>query len=298
MTRPRGDDKRPVEPWRLLPLGALDGCENMAVDEAVFREAILTGGPPTLRLYTWRSPVVTIGYGQDIDRDVNRMFCREQNIPIVRRPTGGKAVYHDADLTYALVAPQSWPPFTADVVTTYRVIADCLIGGLEKIGITAHLAERQHSSHNEPLRSCCFAVPFRNELLVHGAKICGSAQLRAQGCFLQHGSILIDFDPSMTMRVLSKSTTDEREWIDYLDRAVTSVRQQRGAFPGEEALARCIRESFEERLGVRLQEGELTPTEGALRQALLEGKYRTERWNQEGRNPLFSSPASNPGCEM
>lgn len=283
MTRPREDDKRPVKPWRLLPLEALDGCENMAVDEAVFREAILAGGPPTLRLYTWRHPVVTIGYGQDVDRDVNRLFCRAQNIDIVRRPTGGKAVYHDTDLTYALVAHQSWAPFTADVVTTYRVIADCLIGGLEKIGIRAHLAERHHSSHKESLRSCCFAVPFRNELLVHEAKICGSAQLRAQGCFLQHGSILIDFDPSMTMQVLSTSSADEREWIDYLDRAVTSVRQQVGAFEGAEALARCIRESFEERMGVRLQEGKLTPAEGALKQTLLEGKYRAERWNREGR---------------
>lgn len=111
-----------MESWRLLPLEALEGRENMAVDEAVFRETVLTGGPPTLRLYQWRRPVVTIGYGQDIDRDVNRLFCRERNIDIVRRPTGGKAVYHDADLTYALVAPHSRPPFTADVVTTYRVI--------------------------------------------------------------------------------------------------------------------------------------------------------------------------------
>jgi lipoate-protein ligase A len=267
----------------LLPLEELDGSENMAVDEAVLRETILRGGPPTLRLYQWRRPVVTIGYGQDIDSDVNRPFCLEHDIDIVRRPTGGKAVYHEADLTYAVVAAQSWPPFTTDVVTTYRVIADCLIGGLEKIGIRAGLAERRHPSRTDPLKSCCFAVPFRNELLVHGAKICGSAQLRAHDCFLQHGSILIDFDPSMTMRVLSKNSPDEHEWIDYLNRAVTSVRRQEGRFAGEEILARCIRESFEERMEIRLRPGALTPTEESLKQELLEGKYRTERWNREGR---------------
>ncbi|MDD5475735.1 MAG: lipoate--protein ligase family protein [Syntrophales bacterium] len=272
-----------MQTWRLLPFERLDGYENMAVDEAVFRESVLSGGPPTLRFYLWKRPVVTIGYGQDVVAEVNLEFCGERNIDIIRRPTGGKAVYHDAELTYSVVASQARPPFKEDIVTTYRAIAACLILGLDRLGIAAELAERGLPDVKDSLEGCCFAVPYRNELLVEGAKICGSAQARSRGHFLQHGSILIDFDALTTSRVMTHTKSDEKDRVRYLERAVTCVRKHAKREFNEETLAHVIGEGFEEEMNMKLQEEELTLNEQTLKKKLLSGKYLTQKWNLEGR---------------
>ena len=272
-----------MDTWRLISFQRLSGFENMALDEALFREAIRRDGVPTLRLYGWSRPALTIGYAQKLDREVNRRYCRDQGIDIIRRPTGGKAVYHSTDLTYSMVASQFREPFSVNIIETYRVISDCLVRGLEKAGITARLVEGGRHGQNDLAGGSCFAVPFRNELLVGDAKICGSAQLRAQGCFLQHGSILMDFEPRDTVRATLGGEGNEEERIRRIGDGVTSVERESGRVLSAEDLVPSILQGFEESLRVRLVENVLTRQERDLRDRLVEEKYGTLRWNEEGR---------------
>jgi len=265
-----------VEEWRIIPLEHFDSFENMAIDEAIFRIGRQREMPPTLRFYGWKRPAVSLGYFQDAEREINCGYCRDRGIDIVRRPTGGRAVLHGDDLTYSLVAGENSPHFFSDIVETYRIISECIIRGLEKSGVEAEMAEEGRAGSGSA-EAFCFAASYRNELLADGKKICGSAQVRAKGMFLQHGSLLMDFDPvAVCAAIITKDTEAE---VKALESSVTSIRKSVGDNVGIDTLCRNIAAGFEEVLNIRLIEGELSPEEETLRDSLLENKYRNARWN-------------------
>jgi len=277
-----------VKEWRILPFEKAAAAENMAVDEAVFRKNIRGTSPPTLRFYGWRVPTLSIGCFQDYRKEVDDEACRRFGVQVVRRPTGGKAVLHEQELTYAVIAGSDPGLFPPDILKTYRVIGRCLSEGLAQIGIRAEMKEEGRRSPEGTLRSACFSFPSRYELLVGGRKICGSAQMRSRGFFLQHGSLLTAFDPRRTCGVMRPRRALEKE-ADLLRNAVTSVGEQAGPAVGEECLRRALREGFERTLGIRLREGTLTPEEEALRDELIAKKYGCEEWNREGRRSEWIS---------
>lgn len=123
--------------WRLLETGAADGPANMAVDEAIMIHHSRGGAPPTLRFYRWDPPTLSLGYFQDPEREVNREACRRLGVGLVRRPTGGRAVLHDDEVTYSVVIAQKYLP--GSVVETYRVLSGGLLAGLRLLGVPAEL---------------------------------------------------------------------------------------------------------------------------------------------------------------
>ena len=268
--------------WRILPFERAAAAKNMAIDEAVFRKNIRGESPPTLRFYGWRSPALSIGYFQDYRKEVDDEACRKFGVEVVRRPTGGKAVLHERELTYAVVAGADTGLFPPDILKTYLVIGRCLAEGLAGVGIRAEMKEDGRRPPDGALPSACFSFPSRYELLVGDRKICGSAQMRSQGAFLQHGSLLTAFDPLRTCEVMLPHRRLEKE-ADRLRNTVTSVGEQAGPALDEEGLRRALREGFERTLGIRLREGMLTPGEQALRDELVEKKYGREEWNREGK---------------
>ena len=268
--------------WRILPFERAAAAKNMAIDEAVFRKNIRGESPPTLRFYGWRSPALSIGYFQDYRKEVDEEACRKFGVEVVRRPTGGKAVLHERELTYAVVAGADTGLFPPDILKTYLVIGRCLAEGLAGVGIRAEMKEDGRRPPDGALPSACFSFPSRYELLVGDRKICGSAQMRSQGAFLQHGSLLTAFDPLRTCEVMLPHRRLEEE-ADLLRNAVTSVGEQAGPALDEEGLRRALREGFERTLGIRLRDGMLTPGEQALRDELVEKKYGREEWNREGK---------------
>jgi len=271
-----------VTEWRILPFERAAAAKNMAIDEAVFRKNIRGESPPTLRFYGWRSPALSIGYFQDYRKEVDDEACRKFGVEVVRRPTGGKAVLHERELTYAVVAGADTGLFPPDILKTYLVIGRCLAEGLAGVGIRAEMKEDGRRPPDGTLQSACFSFPSRYELLVGDRKICGSAQMRSQGAFLQHGSLLTAFDPLRTCEVMLPHRRLEKE-ADRLRNAVTSVGEQAGPALDEEGLRRALREGFERTLGIRFREGMLTPGEQALRDELVEKKYGREEWNREGK---------------
>lgn len=255
----------------------------MAIDEALFRVLQERGGPPTLRFYGWQKPVLSIGYFQNAAREVNLQHCREYGMDVVRRPTGGKAVLHDRELTYSVVSREVHPFFSADLIGNYQAICACLIRGFAELGIEVSMAKDfRHDSRND-MDSICFACPAPFELLSRGRKICGSAQVRSRGCFLQHGSILLAFDAEKNCLFLLPSAAPSEDRGDHLGQKVTSVHGETGAVVAPEILSRVVQQAFESVWKIHFVEGGLTPEEETLRNDLLEKKYTNPTWNLQGK---------------
>jgi lipoyl(octanoyl) transferase len=269
--------------WRFIPFKIFNAFENMAIDEAIFREYQRTDTPPTLRLYSWSPPSVSLGYFQATWKEVNVEACRRYSVNIVRRPTGGKAVHHENDLTYSVIASERNPLFPPDILGTYKVISGCIALGLSELGIEAEMESVGRLDHDDSLKVACFSSPSRYELLVKKKKICGSAQLRSKGVFLQHGSILVDFDPLKTCNLLLPRRGDQTRQAKKLQESVTSINEQVGASVSVENICHVIKKSFEKKLAIELVEGCLTPQEESLKSQLMNDKYMNDRWNMEGK---------------
>lgn len=155
----------------------------MPADLALLHD-VVAGARPALRLYRWDPPALSLGRFQP-DDDVDRGACRRLGVEVVRRPTGGRALLHGGDLTYAVAMPR--PPGAAGSVdAVYRLLASGLIAGLAGLGVEAAVAR-----HDGPAGAVCFASQQGADLRVGERKLCGSAQLHRDGAVLQHGSILL-----------------------------------------------------------------------------------------------------------
>ncbi|MBI5749276.1 MAG: lipoate--protein ligase family protein [Nitrospinae bacterium] len=177
---------------RLIRDGFNDGFYNMAVDEAVADAVEKGASPSTLRLYGWKSPTLSIGYSQRTDKKIDTGYCRKNKIDIVLRPTGGRAVLHDKEVTYSLASPKNNPLFPDNISGTYRVIGEALSKGLSFLGIDANSNSAFRIPHSEFRNPSCFATTSQYEITVDGKKLIGSAQRRFENSFLQHGSIPLE----------------------------------------------------------------------------------------------------------
>jgi lipoate-protein ligase A len=182
-------------PWRLIIDGDLPGAVNMARDVAIL-EAVAAGeAPPTLRLYGWQPPCLSLGRHQKIEA-ADLEFCRAESIDVVRRPTGGRALLHHFELTYAMVAPLGVGPIPRALQDAYRLICNVLVQAMRALGVDAELTGGDVNLHLPSPRSSvpCFEAPAGGEVVVHGRKLIGSAMRAHSGTVLQHGSILMDWN--------------------------------------------------------------------------------------------------------
>ncbi len=264
--------------WRFLNFQIYDIFENMAMDESIFHETIKNKKPPTIRFYSSHPAAISIGYFQDIRKEVNIDKCRKAGVDIVRRITGGKAVFHSDEITYCVVAGDQEKIFPPDITGAYKVISRCIARGLSYLGINADLAEGGRAGAGEEFKSCCFSVPSKNELLVGGRKICGSAQVRKKGGFLQHGSLLLAFDPEKTASLLLPARTPEQ--LEKLKKAVTAVNEELISPVDVQDVCLQLKKGFTDELGIELVEDTVTSAEKNLK-CELKKKYNDVRWNMK-----------------
>ena len=274
--------------WRLLNYRPYSAFENMAIDEAVFQETVKNKKPPTLRFFGWRPAAVSIGYFQELKNEINFNQCQLNGVDIVRRITGGKAVYHRDEVTYSLTAENSEKIFPENISGTYEKISLCLARGLSELGIHAHLAEGGKSAAGKKKNASpgCFSVPSGNELLVDGRKICGSAQMRTHGGFLQHGSLLMTFDPVETAALIPSSRASKP--AEKLRSSVTAVNEMISSPVSAETLCSVLQKGFIDELGICLSEEPLTPAEKKLSQHLIK-KYESDAWNWQRKKEAFKA---------
>lgn len=256
-----------MQPWRLIKSPPSDAFTNMAIDEAIFNSVLEGTSPPTLRFYAWSPPAVSVGYFQDTLNEVNIPACNELGIDIVRRLTGGRAVLHDKELTYSVICPEDDPHFPDNISGTYKLISSCLIRGLNSYGLNASLSPLVRKGSRSG-NSACFTSASNYELTVNGKKLVGSAQRRGGGVFLQHGSILIEFDREMLEEVLPGSEGLER---------VTSINEHIRI--DLDTLISLLSEGFEKVLLISLKEGKLTEEEVVLSEKYRLDKYSSREWN-------------------
>jgi len=275
-----------METWRLLHTGLADPAWNMAVDEAILHANSRGLVPPTVRFYGWNPPTLSIGYFQRAGKEVDFEAVRAQGLGFIRRPTGGRAVLHDRELTYSVVVPESHEKMPTSVNESYRVLSMGLLEGFRELGLRAEmtsLGEDEKKAGMEPLGSAaCFDSPSWYELVVEGRKVVGSAQVRQRHTILQHGSILLDLDVEQLFSVLlyASERTRERMMRLFRDKAVSIKDIAARDISFDEAL-RAFTTGFERGLGVELAPGLLTPEEEELAAELVRTKYGTDSWNYQ-----------------
>ncbi len=260
--------------WRLIVSGAGPGHRNLALDEAIFRSVRARRSPPTLRLYRWSSPTLTIGYTQNRERDVDRTACRVRGIDVIRRVTGGRAVLHDAEVTYSVSAPAGQPGFGTGLEQAYRRIAAGLLDGLRRLGLGAAMSSPGARESPRPSRHPgCFATTARSEIEIDGRKLVGSAQRREKDAFLQHGSILLESHGALLETVLRGCNGKDSV------AGMTGLAEVLHPCPTPEALAAAVVDGCAAAWGVRFVPGEPSGAEELDSRELETDRYRSECWN-------------------
>lgn len=234
--------------WQYIDSGSNIGAYNMAVDEELLSRAQAGEGVPVMRFYAWDPPAVSIGRFQDVKTAVNAEACKRRGYDIVRRITGGRAVLHHQELTYSITARLDNPLFPSSVLGTYKVIAAGLLAGLRNLGIPAEMVSRggRHAVLVEKKAKdpSCFSSPSWYEILASGKKIIGSAQRRMRGAFLQHGSILIDYDPRLEAEVIPGGCG-----ID----AVTCIKRELGRDVSLDEVKKAVAKGFSDALRIEFK---------------------------------------------
>jgi lipoate-protein ligase A len=177
--------------WRLIYDAPAHGAFNMAVDEAILTAVTAVTAMPTLRLYAWSPPCLSLGYGQK-SADIDLARVARHGWDTVRRPTGGRAILHDAELTYSVSLPPDHPLAAQGILESYRHINSALVAGLILLDLSPR-SERLPSRRPSP-DPVCLNTLSDYEITVAGRKLIGSAQLRRRGAVLQHGSLPLSGD--------------------------------------------------------------------------------------------------------
>ena len=265
--------------WRILRSGFAGGAENMAVDEAILYAHAAGKVPPTLRFYGWRPAVVSVGYFQSMEKEIDLEACRRLGVDMVRRPTGGRAVLHDIEVTYSAVVSLSILPGT--VLETYRVLSQGLLEGMRILGVAAEMstADPKEIMKEYETTAACFDVPSWYELVAQGKKIIGSAQTRHEDTLLQHGAIILHFDPEKMTRVLRFPSEEVRARVA---RALGTRAAGLSDLAGRELSFGEVQEAmiqgFCRGMGIEVDEGSLTGDEVGEARRLTKAKYASPEW--------------------
>lgn len=264
--------------WRLVLSQPADGAANMATDEAILESVTAGDQPPTLRLYAWEPAGLSIGYAQSIG-EVDEDRLAQRGWSLVRRPTGGRAILHTDELTYAVVAPASNTHVDGGVLASYRHLSQGLILGLRELGLDPEVRDDDPVSDDQRVDPVCFEVPSAYEITLHGKKLIGSAQLRRQGGVLQHGSLPLTGDIGricLALRFPDEPTRRAR--IDRLRERAATVADLLDREVPWKAAGDALQRGFAVGLGIHFDEGELSPAETRRAAQLVSERYARTEW--------------------
>ncbi|MDO8914725.1 MAG: lipoate--protein ligase family protein [Coriobacteriia bacterium] len=253
--------------WRVLIDGPVDGARNMALDRAVLASVASGVAPPTLRLYRWQVPTVTLGRFQPLEQ-VDLEACDRRGFDVVRRPTGGRGVLHDDELTYSVVAgvPDGVPRGTA---ASYRHLSAALAAAYRSLGVPAEVTARQRGVGGG---GACYLHTTQADLSLGAAKLSGSAQVWMGETVLQHGSFVISRDVPAEAEVFRLTA----QAADELGAATATLEGALGRRPSLDEISSAVTAAFERTLGITLELGVLSCDESALAERLT-SEHRVSR---------------------
>ncbi len=273
--------------FRFINTGYNNAAMNMAIDEALLESKL-----PVLRVYSWKPAAISIGYNQNLQKEINIGECKQFGIDIVRRPTGGKAVLHDMELTYSVIIDVNSHGVIPDehkdsILESYKIISKGILNALQHLGINTVMKDTKPVKtdtaicFNEPSWYEILAVNKNNQIndnecKISAKKLIGSAQRRINGKILQHGAILIDCNIEKMCRLFNTNYDDA---VKVTKERVTSIRQLTKKSISFQTLANALKLGFEKNFNIEFAEDNLTQEELAAATKLYKEKYNTEKWN-------------------
>ena len=233
----------------------------MAVDRAVLVTSSEGKVSPTVRFYGWEPSAISIGYFQSLEEEVDLDTCRKLGVDYVRRITGGGAVFHEEELTYSIVIPETHPQIPKNILKSYGRICGAVMKGLDNLGIESKY------------------VPI-NDIITGGKKISGSAQTRKAKIVLQHGTVLTDVDVDKMFSVLKVPNEKIKDkLIADVKQRVTSIKHVLGKEIRFEDVAEAMKRGFEEEFSVELIEEPLSEEEKELTRKFEKECFSARDWN-------------------
>jgi lipoate-protein ligase A len=261
-----------MDNWRLLGPKTADAFTNMAIDEAIMKARIENRVPNTLRFYMWNPSAVSIGRFQTLADEIHVENCRKHGVDMVRRITGGGAVYHDSEgeITYSIITKtKDLGCKDLDMLCAYQKICSGLNEAVKILGTKA--------DYHPPDPKRC------PNLTISGKKISGNAQSSKKGILLQHGTFLLDINHEKMFTFLrvpwAKTLNDV---LAVSKRKLTSARQELDSEFSTEETYQALVKGFEKALGVHFVEEELTEYEQKLAEKLRKERFVTEDWTSLG----------------
>ncbi|MEK3807994.1 lipoate--protein ligase family protein [Metabacillus sp. SLBN-84] len=272
------------EIWRFIDSGNCSPAYNMALDEVLLEWNSEGNFPPVIRFYGWNPATLSVGYFQKAEKEIDLEAVKRNGLGFVRRPTGGRGVLHDQELTYSVIVSEDHPEMPKTVTEAYRVISEGILQGFRELGLDAYFAvprtEEEKQGLKNPRSAVCFDAPSWYELVVEGRKVAGSAQTRQKGVILQHGSILLDLDEDLLFSLFKypSDRVKERMQKNFKNKAVAVNALRETKVTIEEAKEAFIR-GFEKGLNIKLEPYKLTEKEQAAAMKLAAEKYESDEWN-------------------
>jgi lipoate-protein ligase A len=267
-------------PWRLVEHPPSKGAWNMAVDEALLESVINGESLPILRLYAWQPACLSLGHAQPFS-EVNTSILEAHGWDIVRRPTGGRAILHVDELTYAVIAPLSEPRVKGGVLESYLRLSKALLEALRILGLKPQADEKYSDQKSIKQNPVCFEVPSNYEITVKGKKLIGSAQARRKESLLQHGALPLYGD--LTRIILALNFTDDVVQAEAKARLLahaTTLERELGTPLSWQTASQAFQDAFIRVLNLDLQPGQLTEHEVHRAQDLMEEKYDHPSWTK------------------
>jgi lipoate-protein ligase A len=264
--------------WRFIDSEVEDAALNMAIDEAILDAHLQGLCPPTLRVYRWNPPAISLGFFQKVDKEIEQETCRELGVGVVRRLTGGRAILHDDELTYSVVTSEEYGA-SRSLAESYRSLNQGLIAAYDTLGLEVCL----EAHPREPASAACFSSAGSADLTFQGRKICGSAQCRRGSGLLQHGSLPISVNAQSFFSMLKYPSDAIRDRARAVfGKKAVSLGEALGGAVGYEDLKNAVCNGFQKALGIELQRGSLTPREFSVSRSLASEKYGSSDWNLHG----------------
>lgn len=252
-----------TEKWRLLLTGENTAAKNMAIDRAILVANSNGKVPSTVRFYSWRPAAISIGYFQSLEDEIDLVNCRDLGVDYVRRITGGGAVFHENELTYSIVIPESHKEISKNIMESYGKICGAVMKGLTHLDI---------ESEYKPI----------NDIVASGKKISGNAQTRKMKTVLQHGTIIMDVDVEKMFSILKVPNEKIKDkMIASVKDRVTSIKNIKGKKVDFDVVAKAMKKGFEEEFKIKLIEGVLTEEEEELANKFERECFSAKDWNHK-----------------
>lgn len=269
--------------WHFINSGKCSPSFNMALDEALLEWHSRGEIGPVLRFYEWEPATLSIGYFQSVEKEIEMDAVHKHGLGFVRRPTGGRGVLHEHELTYSVIVTEEYPGMPETVTEAYRVISGGLLEGFRNLGLHAEfslpVSKEQNETLKKPKSAVCFDAPSWYELVVEGKKVAGSAQTRQKGVILQHGAILLGLDEEKLVSLFKFESEESRKrMLDSLPKKAVAIDRLTDRHISIEECAEAFAEGFETALDINLEPMELTEEQLLFVQEIEQKKYANKDW--------------------